>query len=82
MPWPGVRRGLRQFASLLLLLHADTRSMWSSDVHMSDASPYGPGVCCSSWSEKDVRAVGVHTESWRYQAEETVAARARALDES
>eukprot|EP00973_Karenia_brevis_P036645 5050306-Karenia_brevis.AAC.1 len=41
--WPGVRKELRQFASILPLLHSDTKAVWSTDVHMSDASPYGLG---------------------------------------
>eukprot|EP00973_Karenia_brevis_P088163 12225316-Karenia_brevis.AAC.1 len=72
--WSSVRKELQMFSALLPLLFADTHRCWSQDVHASDASPYGLGVCHAQWSCSQVSQVGRQAENWRFRTEEAIAA--------
>ena len=55
------------FAGIIPLLFADLRRDWSDEVHCTDASPDGFGVCSTFASVDEVQNVGRWNERWRYK---------------
>lgn len=55
------------FAGIVPLLHADLRRPWGNDVHCTDASPDGFGICSMTASLSEVSHVGRWNERWRYR---------------
>ena len=76
--WPSVRRELQWVATLLPLFRAKINVGWSSDVHASDSSPMGFGVCQRFIDKEAVRLIGSQSERWRFRFEDAVDARAHA----
>ncbi len=79
--WPSVRRELRQIASLLPLMVANTSLPWSSTVSVSDSSDYGFAVLERDFADHMdlAKSWGRQSERWRYDYEDSVHARAHAL---
>ena len=55
------------FSGLVPLLFADLRRPWSTDVHITDASPSGFGICQRQLDESQVRAMGQWSERLRFK---------------
>ena len=55
------------FAGLVPLLFADLRRPWCEDIHITDASPDGYGICCMKSNEEEVQHVARWNERWRYR---------------
>ena len=77
--WPGVRKELWRFRSLLPLLYTDIGADWHDIIYASDASPYGSGICYKRSSSSTAGVHGRHSERWRFQFDEAIAARSHAL---
>ena len=77
--WPGVRKELWRFRSLLPLLYTDIGADWHDTIYASDASPYGSGICYKRSSSCTAGAHGRHSERWRFQSKQAAAARSHAL---
>ena len=55
------------FAGLVPLLFADLCRPWCEDIHTTDASPDGYGICCMKSNEEEVQHVARWNERWRYR---------------
>lgn len=83
-----MRRELGWIISLLPLLFADARRPWHPHLYAADASGRervffgGFGVCRRRVPVDTIRKVGQVNESWRFDADDFVAARRQALDEA
>ena len=84
--WPSVATELRQAASLLPLLFADSRRPWHGRIYASDAEGSnsrdhgGFGVCYRDVEPQAAAQAGRIADKWRYSCEEFVSARRHALD--
>eukprot|EP00971_Amphidinium_carterae_P102476 2028582-Amphidinium_carterae.3 len=73
--WESVLREARWMDALSPVLCHDMRSDWHAQVHCSDASDTGYGVC-AAWSDPgSLACIGRLDERWRFRTEEAVQAR-------
>lgn len=77
--WPFVRKELWNLRAILPLLRANQSRPWYPIVAVSDASPYGLGVCTKAFDKSLVRGAGSLSEVWRYKVESSIKARVAAL---
>ena len=68
-----------RFRRPLPFLYTDICADWHDTIYASDASPYGSGICYKHSSSFTTCAHGRHSERWRFQFDEAVAARSHAL---
>eukprot|EP00971_Amphidinium_carterae_P153485 3042937-Amphidinium_carterae.2 len=69
----------RWMDALLPVLCHDMRASWHSQVHCSDASDTGYGVCAAWGDPRSLACIGRLDERWRFRTEDAVHARASAL---
>jgi len=79
--WDSVLRELKWASSILPLLSSDMWLPWSDQVHASDASTDGAGVCYTQAPEAWAARQGRIAEKWRYSVEEAISARKHALSD-
>ena len=77
--WPACRRELFWVASLLPLLTANLWRPWDPVLSCSDASELGFGIVTQNVGKDVVSQAGRVSERWRFDVEDSVAARSSAL---
>jgi hypothetical protein len=77
--WPSVRRELRLAKAILPLLGANLGLSWDPLLTTSDACLIGYRVCESMLDDSLAGSLGRTCERWRYDDDDAVAARSRAL---
>ena len=65
--------------SILPLLHTSVYRPWFDQVHASDASPYGLGVCYRHAGSQVAGEMGRQSERWRFKVSQHISSRKRAL---
>ena len=77
---PEVRQELSDASAILPLLRSDVHRGWGHQVHASDASPFGLGVCARTLRSKEIAVIGRTSEKWRFRVEASIHARRSALN--